>query len=121
MHPNQCSRGPCCVCDRTSLKDTPAASAAGRALSDPTCGDMRADEMAIGVINGRTILLVANGDPGLPFVTLVDVTNIISRTGTASQQHCLPGNLPAEPYYPAGINPTTFPNGKTLLNGNGSL
>jgi hypothetical protein len=87
------------------------ASSAGRALSDPTCGDMRADEMAIGVINGRTILLAANGDPGLPFVTLIDVTNIISRTGTASQQHCLPGNFPKEPYYPAGIAGSPFPTG----------
>ena len=86
------------------------ASAAGRALSDPTCGDMRLDEMAIGVINGRTILLAANGDPGLPFVTLIDVSNIISRTGTPSQQHCLPGNSPPDPYYPA-IPGSTFPNG----------
>ncbi len=86
------------------------ASAAGRALSDPTCGDLRADEMAIGVINGRTILLVANGDPGLPFVTLVDVSNIISRTGTPSQQHCLPGNSAPDPYYPA-IPGSPFPTG----------
>src|SRR5713101_8225441 len=86
------------------------ASSAGRALSDPTCGDMRLDEMAIGVINGRTILLAANGDPGLPFVTLIDVSNIISRTGTPSQQHCLPGNSPPDPYYPA-IPGSTFPNG----------
>ena len=86
------------------------ASAAGRALSDPTCGDLRADEMAIGVINGRTILLVANGDPGLPFVTLVDVTHIITRSGTASQQHCLPGNSAPDPYYPA-IPTSLFPNG----------
>jgi len=85
-------------------------SAAGRALSDPTCGDMRADEMAIGVMNGRTILLVANGDPGLPFVTLVDVTNIIARSGTSSQQHCLPGNSAPDPYYPA-IPGSLFPNG----------
>src|SRR5438270_687487 len=85
-------------------------SAAGRALSDPTCGDMRADEMAIGVMNGRTILLVANGDPGLPFVTLVDVTNIINRSGTSSQQHCLPGNSAPDPYYPA-IPGSLFPNG----------
>src|SRR5713101_5635868 len=86
------------------------ASSAGRALSDPTCGDLRADEMAIGVINGRTILLVANGDPGLPFVTLVDVTHIITRSGTASQQHCLPGNSAPDPYYPA-IPTSLFPNG----------
>ncbi len=82
------------------------ASEAGRALSDPTCGDLRADEMAIGVINGKTILLVANGDPGLPFITLVDVTGIISRS-----DHCLPGNFPKEPYYPAGIAGSPFPTG----------
>ncbi len=85
-------------------------SETGRALSDPTCGDMRADEMSIGVVNGRTILTVDNGDPGLPFVTLIDVTNIISRTGTPQQQHCLPGVNQADPYYPA-IPASNYPNG----------
>jgi hypothetical protein len=67
-----------------------AASANGRAFSDATCGDLRSDEMSIGVINGTTILLVANGDPGFPFVTLVDVTNIVSPTGVFATDHCLP-------------------------------
>src|ERR1700730_693081 len=66
------------------------ASANGRAFSDPTCGDLRADEMSIGVVNGTTLLLVANGDPGFPFVTIADVTNIVSPTGVYTADHCLP-------------------------------
>jgi len=69
------------------------ASANGRAFSDATCGDLRADEMSIGVVNGTTLLLVANGDPGFPFVTIADVTNIVSPTGTIATfptDHCLP-------------------------------
>src|SRR5438270_7917580 len=46
------------------------ASANGRAFSDLSCGDLRADEMSIGVVNGTTLLLVANGDPGFPFITI---------------------------------------------------
>ena len=65
-------------------------SANGRAFSDATCGDLRSDEMTIGVINGKTILLVANGDPGFPLVTLADVTNIVNPTGTFANDHCLP-------------------------------
>ena len=79
-------------------------SANGRAFSDPTCGDLRTDEMSIGVINGRTILLAANGDPGFPFITLADVTDIINNAG-----HCLPF-APTEPYYPA-VPGSAFPNG----------
>jgi hypothetical protein len=66
------------------------ASANGRAFSDGSCGDLRADEMSIGVVNGKTLLLVANGDPGFPFVTVIDVTNIVSPTGTYTADHCLP-------------------------------
>ena len=66
------------------------ASANGRAFSDLTCGDLRADEMSIGVVNGTTILLVANGDPGFPFITLVDVSNIVKPTGNFAADHCLP-------------------------------
>src|SRR5262249_23208927 len=65
-------------------------SANGRAFSDATCGDLRSDEMSIGVVNGRTILLVANGDPGFPFVTLADVTNIVTPTTVFAADHCLP-------------------------------
>jgi hypothetical protein len=73
------------------------ASANGRAFSDPTCGDLRADEMSYD--EKDHILLVANGDPGFPFVTLVDVSHIIGRTGTPEQQHCLPAT-PNQPYGP---------------------
>jgi len=52
----------------------------GGAGSDPTCGDDRADEMSFGTVNGHDILLVSNGDPGLPYVTLIDVTDIDKRT-----------------------------------------
>jgi hypothetical protein len=44
------------------------------------------------------ILLVANGDPGFPFVTLIDMSAVVARTG-----NCLPVN-PANPY-----GPTNFP------------
>jgi hypothetical protein len=67
-----------------------AASGNGRAFSDATCGDLRADEMSIGVVGGKTILLVTNGDPGFPFATLIDVTNIVTPTGTYTADHCLP-------------------------------
>jgi len=69
------------------------ASANGRAFSDGSCGDLRADEMSIGVVNGTTLLLVANGDPGFPFITIADVTSILSPTGTMASfptDHCLP-------------------------------
>jgi hypothetical protein len=72
------------------------ASAAGRALSDPTCGDMRADEMSYD--EKDKILLVTNGDPGIPFATLIDMSAVVARTG-----NCLPVN-PANPY-----GPTNFP------------
>ena len=66
------------------------ASANGRAFSDATCGDLRADEMSLGVSNGRTLLLIANGDPGFPFLTIADVTNIVTPTGVYTADHCLP-------------------------------
>jgi hypothetical protein len=72
------------------------ASANGRAFSDPTCGDLRADEMSYD--EKDKILLVANGDPGFPFVTLIDMSAVVARTG-----HCLPV-APASPY-----GPTNFP------------
>src|SRR5215470_13991213 len=72
------------------------ASSQGRALSDPTCGDMRADEMSYD--EKDKILLVTNGDPGLPFATLIDMSAVVARTG-----NCLPVN-PANPY-----GPTNFP------------
>jgi len=77
------------------------ASANGRAFSDPTCGDLRADEISYDETD--KILLVANGDPGFPFVTLVDMSHVVGRTGTTQQQHCLPAT-PNQPY-----GPTNFP------------
>lgn len=82
------------------------ASANGRAFSDATCGDLRADEMSLGVVGGKTLLLVTNGDPGFPFATIIDVTNIVKAAGTTSAtaafptDHCLPF-LPQTPYGPA--------------------
>jgi hypothetical protein len=89
-------------------------SANGRAFSDPTCGDLRSDELSTtgGAVatapdgSKHFLMLVANGDPGLPFVSIVDVTNVVAGTGTLQQQHCLPVN-PAAPYSPGGPN-TTF-------------
>jgi len=72
-------------------------SSQGRAFSDPTCGDLRADELSTtgGLITApdgtkHFLFLVINGDPGLPFATIVDATGIVTGTGTLSQQHCLP-------------------------------
>ena len=91
------------------------ASANGRAFSDPTCGDLRGDELATTgatpaidpLGNPHDLLMVINGDPGLPFTTIFDITNVIHRTGTQQQQHCLPVN-PNAPYSPGGTH-TTFP------------
>ena len=71
-------------------------SSQGRALSDPTCGDMRADEMSYD--EKDKILFVTNGDPGLPFATLIDMSAVVARTG-----NCLPVT-PGNPY-----GPTNFP------------
>jgi len=84
----------------------------GGAGSDPTCADDRADEMAYGTVSGTDILAVINGDPGLPFVTLVDVTAIVSSARPANVAtnpgYCLPVN-PMQNYNP-GL-PTAPPTG----------
>jgi hypothetical protein len=87
----------------------------GEAGSNADCGDDRGDEMALGAVtdtsgNVHQVLAVIDGDPGLPFITFFDVTNIISKTGTPSQQHCLPIDA-AYPYgpYPAGFSLSTYP------------
>jgi hypothetical protein len=56
------------------------------------------------------VLAVINGDPGLPFVTLIDMSHIVSKTGTLAQQHCLPID-PTLPYgpYPPGYNAANYP------------
>jgi hypothetical protein len=85
----------------------------GEAGSAFDCGDDRADEQALGTVadaggNQHQILAIINGDPGLPFVTFMDLTNVIGKTGTLQQQHCLP-LVPYLAYgpYPAGYNATT--------------
>ena len=73
------------------------ASADGRAFSDPSCGDLRADEIATtGAAvafpqDGKSHYLVAiiNGDPGLPFVSIIDVTGVVTRSANDVQAHCL--------------------------------
>jgi len=75
----------------------------GGAGSDPTCADDRADEMAYGTVGGRDIVAVANGDPGLPFVSFVDITDMVNRAPSgATTGYCLPVN-PAANYTPASI------------------
>jgi hypothetical protein len=89
----------------------------GGAGSDPTCGDDRSDEMSYGAVSGHDILTVSNGDPGLPLVTLIDVTDIVNRTfappfTSPGFGHCLPISYPAynvvgttvDNYFP-GTNP----------------
>src|SRR5579872_249011 len=71
------------------------ASASGRAFSDPTCGDLRADELSYD--EKDKILLATNGDPALPFATLIDVSAVVARTG-----NCLPVN-PGQPYGPGNF------------------
>jgi hypothetical protein len=81
-------------------------SANGRAFSSPTCGDLRADEMSFGVdkATGTQMLLVANGDPGLPFVTIINVSAVVARAAVGSlDPNCLPVN-PLQAY-----GPTNFP------------
>jgi hypothetical protein len=55
----------------------------GEAGSAADCGDDRADEMAYDPVH--QVLAVINGDPGLPFVTFIDMSSVVARTG-----HCLP-------------------------------
>jgi len=60
----------------------------GEAGSAADCGDDRADEMSFD--NVHQVLAVINGDPGLPFITFIDMSHIVGKTGTPQQQHCLP-------------------------------
>src|SRR5580700_5820501 len=102
------------------------ASANGRAFSDPSCGDLRGDEIATtGAVvtfpqdgSSRYLVAIINGDPGLPFVTIIDVTGIVTRSTNNMLAHCLPygsaGYTSADagaqaPYSPGGGIFTTFP------------
>jgi hypothetical protein len=65
----------------------------GEAGSSPFCGDDRGDEISLDTKD--QILAVINGDPGLPFITFIDVSGVIARTS-----NCLPVD-PVTPYGPA--------------------
>jgi hypothetical protein len=99
------------------------ASANGRAFSDPSCGDLRADELATtgSVVtfpqdgSSRYLVAIINGDPGLPFVSIIDVTGIVTRSTVSNQlAHCLPyapysGTPGTQPPFSPGGPGTTFP------------
>jgi hypothetical protein len=102
-------------------------SANGRAFSDPTCGDLRGDELATtgGVVTfpqdglPHYLVSIINGDPGFPFVTIVDVTGVVTRTGTDAQQHCLAYSQVTDPTVQAPFSPgissyVTTPGGPTI-------
>jgi hypothetical protein len=80
----------------------------GEAGSAADCGDDRSDEMWYDPTH--QVLSVINGDPGLPFVTYIDMSHIVSKTGTLAQQHCLPidSTLAYGPY-PVGYTAATYP------------
>jgi hypothetical protein len=78
----------------------------GEAGSSAECGDDRADEMSFD--NVHHVLAVINGDPGLPFITFIDMQYITGatppRTSVADplglgDLHCLPLD-PTTPYGP---------------------
>jgi|SRR5580698_914765 hypothetical protein len=75
----------------------------GEAGSAADCGDDRADEMAYDP--SRQLLAVINGDPGLPFITLIDMSGVVARTS-----HCLPID-PTLAYgpYPVGYSAANYP------------
>jgi hypothetical protein len=78
----------------------------GEAGSAADCGDDRSDEMAYDPVH--QVLAVINGDPGLPFITFIDMSHIVSKTGTLAQQHCLPVDWPlAYGPYPPGYSVAT--------------
>ncbi len=87
----------------------------GEAGSSANCGDDRADELAYDPVH--QVLAVIDGDPGLPFVTLIDVSHIVSKSGTPAQQHCLPIDA-TSPYgpYPAPPLPSPYPSQGLLSN-----
>jgi hypothetical protein len=82
----------------------------GEAGSATDCGDDRTDEMSFD--NVHQVLAVINGDPGLPFLTFIDMSGVVGRNpaDTQQRQHCLPidQNLAYGPY-PPGFNPATYP------------
>jgi hypothetical protein len=91
------------------------ASANGRAFSDPSCGDLRGDELATtgGLVtfpqdgSSRFLVAIINGDPGFPFVSIIDATGIVTRSKINQQAHC----LPYAPFTTAGAQPPFSPGG----------
>jgi hypothetical protein len=87
----------------------------GEAGSAADCGDDRGDEQALGQVMGadgnmHQVLAIIDGDPGLPFITFLDLTNVMGKSGTNQQQHCLPiDETYAYGPYPAGFSPSTYP------------
>ena len=78
----------------------------GEAGSAADCGDDRSDEQFYDPTH--QVLSVINGDPGLPFVTFIDMSHIVNKTGTLQQQHCAPLDWPlAYGPYPPGYNAAT--------------
>jgi hypothetical protein len=67
----------------------------GEAGSSAFCGDDRSDEMSYDPKD--QILAVINGDPGLPFITFIDVSGVVARTS-----NCLPIDA-TTPYGPAAL------------------
>jgi hypothetical protein len=70
----------------------------GEAGSAATCGDDRADELAYDPTNH--VLAIIDGDPGLPFVTFIDMSGVVARTS-----NCLP-MVPGLAYGPYATAPT---------------
>ena len=91
------------------------ASANGRAFADPSCGDLRADELVTtgGVVTfpqdgaGHFLVAIINGDPGLPFVSIIDVTGVVTRSSNSQLAHC----LPYAPFTTAGTQAPFSPGG----------
>jgi hypothetical protein len=88
-----------------------AASANGRAFSDPTCGDLRGDEIAYDPKD--QIIAIIDGDPGLPYITFIDVSGLVTRPVT---NNCLPV-VPTVPYGPPLGNPLGPINPSTCILG----
>jgi hypothetical protein len=92
-------------------------SANGRAFSDPSCGDLRGDEIAYD--SKDQILGIIDGDPGLPYITFIDVSGLVTRPVT---NNCLPV-IPTSPYGPplgnalGPINPSTCIMGQIYYDG----
>jgi len=86
-------------------------SANGRAFSDPSCGDLRGDEIAYDPKD--QIIAIIDGDPGLPFITFIDVSGLVTRPVT---NNCLPV-VPTSPYGPPLANASGLINPSSCILG----